>query len=299
MRVKFLRFALLILMAGGPLLPSAATQQRADTMMPEQSLAKGKQILTDLINGLGGPGYTQVRESQCEGRRALFGHNGALTGYIDFVDDRRYPDKARTEFISKGRNTILASLIGIDGLDFAHGGIVITLYNGDHGWTYDRSGVNEIPAAAIGDFQEQVKKSIDNLLRFRLNEEGMSVRFGGSDTVDLKQVDWVELVDREQRTFRLAVDRSTHLLVRGVVVTKDEETQQINEEVVIYTNYQLRDSVWVPLQVSRELNGRRTSQFFYNTCKFNPGFPDALFTKDSLRKGASEELLKKSRNEKN
>jgi len=298
-RVKFLRFALLILMAGGPLLPSAATQQRADTMMPEQSLAKGKQILTDLINGLGGPGYTQVRESQCEGRRALFGHNGALTGYIDFVDDRRYPDKARTEFISKGRNTILASLIGIDGLDFAHGGIVITLYNGDHGWTYDRSGVNEIPAAAIGDFQEQVKKSIDNLLRFRLNEEGMSVRFGGSDTVDLKQVDWVELVDREQRTFRLAVDRSTHLLVRGVVVTKDEETQQINEEVVIYTNYQLRDSVWVPLQVSRELNGRRTSQFFYNTCKFNPGFPDALFTKDSLRKGASEELLKKSRNEKN
>jgi len=265
-------------------------------LMPEQSNAKGKQILSDLINALGGAGYSQVRESQCQGRRALFGHNGALTGYIDFIDFRRYPDTDRTEYIGKGRNTILQSLIGIDGLDFAHGGIVITLFHRDQGWTYDRSGVSEAPATSVTDFQEQMKRNVDNLLRLRLNEEGMSIRFGGSDTVDLKQVDWVELADREQRTFRLAVDRSTHLLVRGIVITKNEETQEIDEDVAIYTNYQLRDSVWVPLQISREHNGRRTSQYFYDTCKFNPGFPDSLFTKDSLKKGASEELTKKSKN---
>ena len=295
MRLRFFHFALMVLVAGALIVPSRSSQ-RADTMMPEQSIAKGKQILSDLINALGGPGYTQVRESQCQGRRALFGHNGALTGYIDFIDYRRYPDTDRTEYIGKGRNTILQSLIGIDGLDFAHGGVVITLFHRDQGWTYDRSGVSEVPATAVSDFQEQVKRNIDNLLRLRLNEEGMSIRFDGSDTVDLKQVDWVELTDREQRTFRLAVDRSTHLLVRGIVVTKDEETQQINEEVAIYTNYQLRDSVWVPLQVSRERNGRRTSQYFYDTCKFNPGFPDSLFSKDSLKKGASEELIKRSKN---
>jgi len=285
----------MVLVAGALIVPSRSSQ-RADTMMPEQSIAKGKQILSDLINALGGPGYTQVRESQCQGRRALFGHNGALTGYIDFIDYRRYPDTDRTEYIGKGRNTILQSLIGIDGLDFAHGGVVITLFHRDQGWTYDRSGVSEVPATAVSDFQEQVKRNIDNLLRLRLNEEGMSIRFDGSDTVDLKQVDWVELTDREQRTFRLAVDRSTHLLVRGVVITKNEETQEIDEDVAIYTNYQLRDSVWVPLQISRERNGRRTSQYFYDTCKFNPGFPDSLFTKDSLKKGASGELIKKSKN---
>ena len=293
MRLRFLQFAVLILAACVLLAPGAATQQRADTMMPEQSLAKGKQILADLINGFGGPGYSQVRESQCEGRRAIFGHNGALMGYIDFVDDRRFPDKARTEFIGKGRNTILPFLVGIDGMDYAHGGVIITLYNGDQGWTFDRSGVSELPASSISEFHEQVMRSIDNLLRLRLNEEGMSIRFGGNDTVDLKQVDWVELIDRDQRTFRLAVDRSTHLLVRAMVITKNEETQQVDEDVVIYTNYQLRDSVWVPLQVSREHNGRRVSQFFYNTCKFNPGFPDALFSKESLKKGASAELLRK------
>ncbi len=295
MRLTIFKFTAVFLIAGALIAPSVLSQ-RADMLMPEQSTAKGKQILSDLINAFGGAGYSQVRESQCQGRRALFGHNGALTGYIDFIDYRRYPDTDRTEYIGKGRNTILQSLIGIDGLDFAHGGVVITLFNHDQGWTYDRSGVSEAPATSVTDFQEQVKRNIDNLLRLRLNEEGMSVRFGGSDTVDLKQVDWVELTDREQRTFRLAVDRSTHLLVRGIVITKNEETQEIDEDVAIYTNYQLRDSVWVPLQISRERNGRRTSQYFYDTCKFNPGFPDSLFTKDSLKKGASEELIKKSKN---
>ena len=292
MRLKFFQFAAFVLL-GSVVFAPRAFAQNPDTMMPEQSVAKGKQILSDLINALGGPGYTEARESQCQGRRAQFGHNGELTGYIDFINDRRFPDKDRTEYMAKGRNTILAALIGVDGLDVTHGGVVIALYNGDRGWTLDRSGVSELPVTAIADFQEQVKRNIDNLLRFRLKEPGMGIRFGGSDTVDLKQVDWVELTDSEQRTFRLAVDRSTHLLVRSMVITKDEETRQIDQDVVIYTNYQLKDSVWVPLQISREHNGRRTAQMFYNTCRFNPGFPDDLFTKESLQKRSSDAGAKK------
>jgi outer membrane lipoprotein-sorting protein len=279
-------------LAAAFLVPNAAAQN-PDTMMPEQSIAKGRQILAELINGLGGPGYTEVRESQCNGRRALFGHDGGLTGYIDFNDFRRFPDKARIEYIGHGRNTILQSLIGVDGLDFARGGIVITLFNADRGWTFDRSGVNELPATSISEFQEQMKRNIDNLLRFRLKEPGMAIRFGGNDTVDLKQVDWVELTDNEERKFRLAVDRSTHWLVRAVVSIKDPEYNQINEDSTIYTNYQLKDSVWTPLQVTREHNGRRTAQFFYDSCRYNPGFPDDLFTKDSLQKRGSEAVLKK------
>jgi outer membrane lipoprotein-sorting protein len=291
-RLRFAQLAAISFMALFLIVPSAHGQ-RADTMMPEESAAKAKQILRDLINALGGPGYTEVRESDCQGRRAVFGHNGEMTGYIDLVDYRRYPDKARVEYIAKGRNTILKALIGLDGLDFAHGGIVITLFNGDQGWSFDRSGVNELPGSAISEFQEQMKRNTDNLLRVRLKEPGMDIRYGGRDTVDLKQVDWVEVTDSADRNFRLAVEHSTHLLDRSVVITKNEEAQQIDEDVTIYSNYQLRDSVWVPLQISREHNGRRTSQVFYETCRFNPGLPDALFAKDSLKKGGSESLLKK------
>lgn len=292
MRLKLAQLAAIFFIAVFLIVPPAPGQ-RADTMMPEESAAKAKQILRDLINALGGAGYTEVRESDCQGRRAVFGHNGEMTGYIDLVDYRRYPDKARVEYIAKGRNTILKALIGLDGLDFAHGGIVITLFNGDQGWSFDRSGVSELPGTAISDFQEQMKRNTDNLLRLRLKEPGMDIRYGGRDTVDLKQVDWVEITDSAERNFRLAVEHSTHLLDRSVVTTKNEETQQIDEDVTIYSNYQLRDSAWVPLQISREHNGLRTSQVFYETCRLNPGLPDALFTKDSLKKGGSETVLKK------
>jgi outer membrane lipoprotein-sorting protein len=276
-----------------------ASAQNADTMMPEESTAKAKQLLKDLVNAFGGAGYADVRESQCHGRRALFGHNGELTGYIDFTDFRRYPDKDRTEFLSKGRNTILQSLIGLDGLDFAHGGIVIAVYNGDHGWTYDKSGVSEMPASSVLDFQEQVKRNIDNLIRVRVNEPGMLIRYAGTDTVDLKQVDWVEITDPDQRTFRLALDHATHLLLRSVIITTDEEFHQLDQDVIKYSNYQLKDTVWTPLQIVREHNGKRTAQIFFDSCSFNPGFPDALFTKDSLNKSGGEAAIKKAKGDKN
>ena len=293
MRVKFVSFAVAVLVAGALFVPRASAQN-PDTLMPEQSIAKGKQILSDLINAFGGAGYAEVRESECSGRRVLFGHSGDVVGDIGFAELRRYPDKVRTEYIGKSHHNILSYMIGIDGLDLAHGGIVVTLYNDNHGWSFDRSGVNEMPAASISDFQESVKRNIDNLLRLRLNEPGISIRFGGNDTVDLKQVDWVEITDGEQRKFRLAVDRSKHFLVRSVVYTKDEENQQINEDVSIYSKYQLKDSVWTALQVSREHNGRRSVQIFYDNCHYNPGFADDIFDKSTLSKQFSQTLAKKS-----
>jgi hypothetical protein len=272
-----------------------AEAQRPDTMMPEQSEAKGKQLIKDLINAFGGAGYTEVTETQCQGRRAQFGHNGEMTGYIDFVDERRLPDKDRTEYIAKGHNSALLYAIGIDGLDIRHGGVIITLYNGDEGWTLDRGGVSEMPATAVSDFQAAIKLNIDYLLRSRLNEPGLSIRYGGSGIVDLKPAEWIEITDNEGRVYRLAIERLTHLLIRSVVTTDDPETNQRNEDVTIYSNYQLRDSVWTPLQVSREHNGRRSAQFFYDTCKFNPGFPSDLFTKASLSKHYSEAASKKNK----
>jgi hypothetical protein len=294
-RVKFVPFAVAVLVAS-TLFASRTSAQNPDTMMPEQSIAKGKQILNDLIAALGATGYTEVRESECSGRRVLFGHSGDVIGDIEFAEFRRYPDKVRTEYVGKSHHNILSYLIGVDGLDLAHGGIIVTLYNANHGWSFDRSGVNELPAASISDFQESVKRNIENLLRLRLNEPGLSIRFGGNDTVDLKQVDWVEINDSQERRFRLAVDRATHFLIRSVIYTKDEENQQINEDVSIYSKYQLKDSVWTPLQISREHNGRRAVQIFYDNCHYNPGFADNIFDKSTLSKQFSQALAKKGKN---
>ena len=274
MRLRTLALAVVIPALCGAAAPRAAAQN-PDTLMPEVSAAKAKQLLQQVIQALGGTAYLRVRESVCDGRLAQFGHNGDLTGYQNFRDFWRYPDKNRTEYTKKGN--------------------FVELFAGDAGWTLDKGGVSEEPAGAVTDFQEQTKKDMDNLLRLRLNEEGMSFRYGGSDVVDLKQVDWVEIVDRERRTFRIAVDRESHLPVRCVVVTRNDMTRERTEEITFYSNFQTLDGVETPMQIARERDGRRSFQAFYLDCHYNTGISDELFTRASLEKRYSETASKKDK----
>jgi len=262
-------FAIAVLtVAGVCLRPVAAHAQNPDNMMPEEREAKGKQILGQLITALGGPTYLDVKESECDGRLAQFGHAGDLTGYTNFKVYWSFPDKNRTDFAKKG--------------------VIVNIYNGDHGWTLDKGGVSELSTAAVADFQEQTKRDVNNLLRVRLKEPGMVVRYGGQDIVDLKTVDWVELVDSEQRDFRLAVDRTTHQLVRTITTLADDTSPDRSVETRIFTNYQLMDGVQTPLQITLDRNGRRINQVFFASCKYNVGFGPDFFTRAALEKRSSE-----------
>ena len=281
MRLRRERTICALLMAAALSVALASPRARAqnpDSMMPEERTEKGKQILGQLITALGGPTYLDIRESNCEGRLAQFGHSGELTGYTPFKVYWQYPDKNRTDFSKKG--------------------VIVNVYNGDRGWTLDRGGVSELSNAAVADFQEQAKRDVNNLLRLRLKEPGMAIRFGGTDVVDLRTVDWVEITDSEQRDFRLAVDRSTHFLVRSVITLSDDTSPDRSVETRIYTNYQLMDGVQTPLQITLDRNGRRVNQVFFQSCKYNPGFSEDFFTKAALEKRSSEVGVKKSKAEK-
>ena len=274
---KFSTVMALVVLVGVVGTPLARTQN-PDTLMPEESAAKGKQILDQLIAAMGGPSYLNIRESDCQGRLARFGRNNESAGYTPFKVYWRYPNKNRTDYSKKG--------------------VIINLYDGDKGWTLDRGGVSELSAASVAEFQEQAKRDINNLLRVRLKEPGMTIRYGGSGVVDLKTVDWVVITDAEQRDFRLAVDRTTHLLVHSIVTVEDETTHDRRSETNIYSNYQPQEGVQTPLQITFDRDGRRVSQVFFQSCKYNPGIPDQFFTKAALEKRFSEVGSKKYKDEK-
>jgi hypothetical protein len=260
--------------SAAPTVTAAFRAQNPDTMMPEQNVAKAREILNQLVDALGGPAYLEVRDRECDGRRAKIGHNGEMDGYIDFKDYWRYPDKHRTDYSKKGN--------------------IIDLFIGDQGWTMDRAGVSEEPATAVSDFQALVTNSVDNLLRRRLRDPALNLHYAGRGIVDMLEVDWVEIPGPDS-TLRLAVARSTHLLLRSVVSSVNQEMNERTEETAIYTNYRRKDGVMVAMQISRERDGRRYYQAFYDTCTFNPNFPDEMFTKAALEKRYAEVGNKKDR----
>jgi hypothetical protein len=241
--------------------PEAAAQD-SDQLMPEESAAKAKEILQQAIQALGGPAYLNVHDVTCTLRYSQFGHSGDVNGFASLIDYTIPPYKDRTENLPK-RN-------------------LIQIMNGEKGWVLDRGGVSEASEVDIAQFQDDVRKDIDNILRHRLKEPGMVFRYGGPDVVDLKEADWVELVDSEDRTVRIAVARSTHLPIRKVVVSRDSASRTKRDELEYYSNYHPVSGIETPYQITRERNGMKVYQAFFEKCEYNTNLSESLFTKDSL-----------------
>jgi hypothetical protein len=251
-----------VLLAGICFTALRARAQETQVLMPEQSAAKAKQLLDQAIQTLGGDAYLHVHDVTCTGRFSQFGHSGELSGFESFIDYTKLPDKERTEHFKK-RN-------------------IIEVFNGKQGWVLDKAGVSDAPEDATTQFQDDLKKDLDNLLRNRIKEPGVIFRYAGPDVVDLREVDWVELVDPDGRTIRIAFVKATHLPIRKVIVTRDPSTRLRSEEVEYYSLYQSIEGIQTPYQITRERNGIKIYQVFFNECKFNTGLSDSLFTKESL-----------------
>ena len=242
--------------------------QNADQLMPDASAAKAKAILQQAIDALGGAAYLNVHNSDCAGRFAQFQHSGEIGGYIQVREYREMPDKIRVEYDPKA--------------------VIINLYAGDKGWTLDRGGVSDIPAADVADYQEQLKMQMGNVLRHRMNETGLFFRYGGGDVVDLKEADWVEIGD-QGRTLRIAIGRSDHLPIRTVLTQRDPKTGEKTERSTYYTTYHLIDGIQTPFRESRFLNGRQVYQMFLDRCSYNADLPAGFFTRASLEQRFSQE----------
>jgi hypothetical protein len=265
-----------------------ATAQPAQELLPEQSAAKAKAVLQQVIAALGGSAYLNVHDSDCEGRVAQFGSSGDLMGFTPFRDLWLLPAKNRVEYISKGEHSVLAYLLGADGLNITHGGILVTVFDGDQGWLLDKAGVSQQPEDVTKNFVEQVKSGMNNMLRSRMNEDGIELRYGGTDLADLKEVEWIEFSDRDHRALRMAVDKSTHLPLRWVVDKRDPETREHTEVATSYTQFILLDGVQTPLSITRAQNGRRVSQTYLTGCKYNSNLSPQLFTRASLEQRMAE-----------
>jgi hypothetical protein len=248
--------------------PTAGRAQNPDELMPAESTAKAKAILQQAIDALGGAAYLNLHNSECTGRYAQFQHSGDIGGYLQIREYREMPDKTRVEYDPKA--------------------LIVNVYTGNQGWSLDRGGVSEVPAADLADYQEQLKMQMGYVMRNRMNESGLFFRYGGRDVVDLKEADWVEVGDHG-RTLRIAVGRGDHLPLRSLLLQRDPKTGENTERSTFYTSYHLVDGIQTPFRESRYLNGRQVFQVFWESCAYNVDQPADLFTRASLEERFSLE----------
>src|ERR1700678_996131 len=259
-------FGAFVIFASGALRVSA---QNPDTIPAEESAARTKVILQQMISALGGAAYLNLHDSECNGRLAQFGqYTGELGADAPFREIKMPPDKMRRE-VGKKLN-------------------IIDVYNGNQGWSLDKGGVEDGNGVAIASFQAGLKLSFDVLVRSRLAEPGMYFHYGGEGVVGFRQVDWAQLEDTDGRTYKIAVEKSTHLPVRFVILTRNPQTNDQIEDVTRFSNWHVQDGIETAFQVSRTRDGKRISQVFYDGCKYNTGLSADYFTREALVKRWAE-----------
>lgn len=267
---------------------TASPAQDAQELMPEQSAAKAKELLQQVIAALGGQAYLNVRDSDCTGRVAQFGPVGDFPEFTDFRDLWIYPDKNRREYSIKRDQTVVGFLMGVDGLVFMPGGTTVTVFNGSEGWLLGKKGVELQSDDAIKEFDDGLQTSMDAMLRKRLNEPGVEAHYAGSDIIDLKEAEWVEFSDSEHHDFRLGIEKSTHLPLRWVIATRDPETKRTSDVTTSYVQFMFQDGVRTPLNIEQYHNDVRVTQTYFSSCKYNTDVSPELFTRAALEEQAAQ-----------
>ena len=223
---------------------------------------KSRQILDQTIQALGGPAYLNVNDMVREGR--IYGFDrGELSSPGDrFINYVKFKARERIDFGKKGD--------------------IVYLNNNEEGWELDKQGVREMTPEAIESFLEGLRRDLDYVLRFRLQEERIQLYYLGTEFVDNRRAHAIEMVDDRQESLVLYIDARNYLPMQIRYRHQDVLSGEWVEVIEYYGKWVSVQGIQTPMAVSRERAGRRFFEAYFTSVKYNAGVDDTLFTRASL-----------------
>lgn len=250
------RFSLFLLLA----LPLAA----------QSKLERGKKILDEALEALGGARFLAVQDREEEGRVYSF-YREALQGLSIARIYTRYvlkPDSPPADFIGIYER----QSFGKKKEDSA------VLFNESGGYQVSYRGATPLPADRVERYRESTMHNVFYILRQRLNEKGLLFDFQSSEVFQNLPVDVVNITDSENRITTVYFHHSTKLPVRQVFFHRDPTSKEKDQEVTIFAKYRdVGGGVKWPFNIMRERNGEKIFEIFSESVKINVGLKDDLF----------------------
>jgi len=229
----------------------------------KESEKRAREIIEKCIQALGGEAYLKTQDSQRMGRFYQF-RKDQLKGSTHFQLFQKFPGKARLEMGKKGEEVVIN--------------------DGDQGWKIDYKVVKVQTPQEIENFKINLMHNLDYILRFRLNETGMRIRYIGKSRVDNTEIEGVQLLDKDNDKVKIYVNTATFLPFKmefrspavGIFDPTDDER--------IFYNYHAVQGVQIPYSTVRFSNGFKASEYQLESIQVDMSLPDALFTPEYVKK---------------
>ena len=220
--------------------------------IPSTAQTDARALVENAIQTLGGDNYVNAVDVKSTGRFFQF-QRGQLIGAEVFVDYIQFPDKERTEFG--------------DDED------IVRINNGVQGWNINEDNVEEQIPEQIDVFWEELKVSLDYLLRVVVADPETTIQYIGREMIDFTRADVIELRDDDRTRITLYLERGTGLPLKKSVRRLDDPA--VHEEV--YSKFHQVQDIHTPLLIHRYTDGLKTMEIRFEEVTYNNAFSDRLF----------------------
>lgn len=240
-----------------------ATTARAET--EEQ---RGKRVVDEAIAALGGANFLNIRNVVESGRMYSF-YREKLQGLATATLYREFrnppgPNKVgmvERQTFGKGKKE-----------DFA------ILFTPSEAWEITFRGARPLSSDRFPRYKLSTMHDVFYIMRERMHEPGMTFLGKGSDVLDNRPVEIVEIIDGNNEHTTVYFDQSLKLPIRQKFNHLDPLDKQQDEEVTYYSKYRdVGNGLQWPFDVQREHNGEKIFELYADSVKVNEDLPGNLF----------------------
>lgn len=231
----------------------------------ETSEARAKRVLDECVAALGGPQFIAMRDRVEEGRAYSF-YRDKLSGLSIATISTQYLTPALGKLSVREREDF--------GKKKDSGSV---LFTETEAYQVTFRGAQPLPKDRFDRYRDTTMHDIFYILHQRMKEDGMFFESRGSDVLDNRQVEIVDITDAENRTTTVYIDQVTHFPVRQVFYRRNPITKDRDEEVTLFTKYRDAGGVQWPFTIERDRNGEKIYQIFAESVHINRDLPDSLF----------------------
>ena len=222
---------------------------------------KATEVVAAAIEAMGGKNYLEVKNYHKVGRYFIFDRRGrsSFTSFFDWTVFE--PIKWRFQLGEDKRQQV-------------------QIYNLEigKGWILEgESSVEEIPEEEVRDFEVEVQRDIDILLRERLDEEGMNLFYYGPEEIaGSGEYEAVEFLDATNYSVVIFFDLQSHLpsKMETYDTTKAGVRQKHETE---FANWHTIQGVHTPLRSDHFTDGEMSRQIFIQEVTFDEDIPLTYF----------------------
>ena len=231
---------------------------------------RGRRVIDQALAALGGERYLAMRDRVESGRAYSF-YRAELSGLSLATIYTRYLTRPEPPVPGK----LLLRERQSFGKDERYGAV---LFTDGRGYQVTFRGARPLPQETLDRFRDSTLHNVLYILRLRLGEPGLLLDYRGSDIVDNRPVEIVDITDADNRTVTVTFDRSSALPVRQLYYRRDPKTRERNEEVTIFSKYRdVGGGVQWPFAIQRLRNGEMIYQIYSDSVAINQDLGDDLF----------------------